>query len=80
MFYQNMICMQNITVEIELTDDEYIKFQKLKEDQGFTLDEELIGYAVSFLLKLNESKNRGDNIKFSYKQYHPSGSTATFKI
>jgi hypothetical protein len=82
MIYFTYYCenMVEVTVKLDFTEQEIIKIDQIKGELDFKNNAEVVSYAVDLLLKLYESKERGDNIKFKSSSVHSSGSTATFKI
>lgn len=72
--------MTEINLKLDFSDEELMKIEELKHKLNLGNNAEVVAYAVSLLLKLNESKERGDRIQFKYDKFHPSGSTATFEL
>jgi len=72
--------MAEVNVKLDFTEQEIIKINQIKDELHLNNNAEVVSYAVDLFLKLYESKERGDYIKFKSSSVHSSGSTATFKI
>lgn len=72
--------MTEVKIRLDFTEEELRQIEELKYKLNLDNNAEVVSYAVSLLLKLNETEKRGDRIQFKYDRFHSSGSTATFEL
>ena len=70
--------MSEVPIFLDFTDEELQKIDELRVKLKLKNNTEVIAYAVSLLIKIDEAKEKGDKIQFKQDAYNISGSITTF--